>query len=65
MILHERAVRLLSQDGEKIEEDKIQFLRVLVGPSSFENVSGGTTNVQFFYRLSCRKIIIIYLEKQS
>lgn len=34
--------------GDILEEDVVQFWGVPVGSSSFENVSGGTTNVQNF-----------------
>ncbi|TWT03607.1 hypothetical protein [Planomicrobium sp. CPCC 101079] len=34
--------------GEILEEDTVRFWGVPVGPSSFENVSGGATNVQVF-----------------
>ncbi|MBC6976238.1 MULTISPECIES: hypothetical protein [unclassified Bacillus (in: firmicutes)] len=42
-------IAMLKSAGENVfEKDTIQFWGVPVGPSSFENVSGGTTNVQFF-----------------
>lgn len=41
-------VLMYKTTGDILEEDVIQFWGVPVGASSFENVSGGTTNVQNF-----------------
>lgn len=35
--------------GDILEEDRVQFWGIPVGVTSFENVSGGTTNVQLFF----------------
>jgi len=41
-------VLMYKSTGEILEEDSVQFWGVPLGASSFENVSGGTTNVQNF-----------------
>ncbi|MEH7495185.1 hypothetical protein [Neobacillus niacini] len=41
-------VILYKSTGDILEEDYVQFWGVPVGPYSFENVSGGSTNVQVF-----------------
>ncbi|MRH41110.1 hypothetical protein GH741_00290 [Aquibacillus halophilus] len=41
-------VILYKTTGDILEEDYVHFWGVPVGPSYFENVSGGTTNVQVF-----------------
>lgn len=42
--------------GDILEEDNVQFWGVPVGGSSFENVSGGSTNVQNFLGSHIEKI---------
>lgn len=41
-------VLLFKTSGDILEEDRVQFWGAPIGPSYFENVSGGTTNVQVF-----------------
>lgn len=41
-------VLLFKKSGDILEDDEVQFWGAPLGPSSFENVSGGTTNVQVF-----------------
>jgi len=41
-------VVLFKSSGDILEEDQVQFWGAPIGGSSFENVSGGTTNVQVF-----------------
>lgn len=41
-------VILFKTSGDILEEDRVQFWGAPIGPSYFENVSGGTTNVQVF-----------------
>ncbi|WP_394679052.1 hypothetical protein [uncultured Exiguobacterium sp.] len=41
-------VLLFKGSGDILEEDEVRFWGAPLGPSSFENVSGGTTNVQVF-----------------
>lgn len=41
-------VLLFKPANDIFEKDNVRFWGVPVGPSSFDNVSGGTTNVQFF-----------------
>jgi hypothetical protein len=38
------------------EDDQVKFWGVPVGPSSFDNVSGGTTNTQFFVGADLEKL---------
>jgi type III secretory pathway component EscR len=40
-------ILLFKPAGDVFEDDVVRFWGVPVGPSSFDNVSGGTTNVQF------------------
>lgn len=42
--------------GDILEEDYVQFWGLPVGGSSFENVSGGTTNVQNFFGAHIEKV---------
>jgi hypothetical protein len=42
--------------GDILEEDSVQFWGVPVGISSFENVSGGTTNVQVIFGSHIEKV---------
>lgn len=42
--------------GDILEEDNVQFWGLPVGGSSFENVSGGTTNVQNFFGAHIEKV---------
>ncbi|WP_157723861.1 hypothetical protein [Domibacillus aminovorans] len=42
--------------GDILQEDLVRFLRLPVGASSFENVSGGTTNVQNFVGSHIEKV---------
>lgn len=42
--------------GDILEEDRVRFWGVPVGGSSFENVSGGTTNVQNFVGTHIEKV---------
>lgn len=41
-------ILMYKSSGDILEDDNIRFWGVPVGPASFDNVSGGTTNVQFF-----------------
>lgn len=41
-------VLLFKTSGDILEEDRVQFWGAPIGPSYFENISGGTTNVQVF-----------------
>ncbi|WP_051348505.1 hypothetical protein [Peribacillus kribbensis] len=49
-------VLLFKPAGDVFEDDRIRFWGVPAGPSSFKNVSGGTTNVQFFVGSHVEKI---------
>lgn len=49
-------VILYKSTGDILEEDTVRFWGVPVGASSFENVSGGTTNVQNFLGSHIEKI---------
>jgi hypothetical protein len=42
--------------GDILEEDRVQFWGIPVGVSSFENVSGGITNVQVFFGAHIEKV---------
>lgn len=42
--------------GEVLEDDTVRFWGTPVGQSSFENVSGGTTNVQVFFGSHLEKV---------
>lgn len=41
-------VLMFKSTGDILEEDQVRFWGIPAGPSSFSNVSGGTTNVQLF-----------------
>lgn len=49
-------ILLYKTTGDILEEDYVQFWGAPVGPSSFENISGGTTNVQFIMGSHLEKI---------
>lgn len=49
-------ILLYKSTGDILEEDYVQFWGAPVGPSSFENISGGTTNVQFIMASHLEKI---------
>ncbi|WP_071392751.1 hypothetical protein [Bacillus tuaregi] len=49
-------VLLYKTTGDILEEDLVQFWGVPVGASSFENISGGTTNVQNFFGAHIEKL---------
>ena len=49
-------VLMYKSTGDILEEDSVQFWGVPVGASSFENVSGGATNVQNFFGSHIEKI---------
>ena len=49
-------VLLYKSTGDILEEDTVRFWGVPVGSSSFENVSGGATNVQNFYGAHIEKV---------
>ena len=49
-------VFLYKTTGDILEDDVVRFWGVPVGSSSFENVSGGTTNVQNFFGSHIEKI---------
>lgn len=49
-------VLLYKSTGDILEEDRVRFWGVPVGASSFENVSGGTTNIQNFLGSHIEKV---------
>ena len=49
-------VFLYKTTGDILEDNVVRFWGVPVGSSSFENVSGGTTNVQNFFGSHIEKI---------
>jgi hypothetical protein len=49
-------VLMYKSTGDILEGDRVRFWGVPVGPSSFENVSGGTTNVQNFFGAHIEKV---------
>jgi hypothetical protein len=50
-------VLLYKSTGDILEDDYVQFWGVPVGPYSFENVSGGSTNVQVFMGSHIEKVM--------
>ncbi|WP_462410632.1 hypothetical protein [Neobacillus sp. Marseille-QA0830] len=49
-------VIMYNSTGDLLEEDQARFWGLPLGASSFENVSGGTTNVQVFFGSAIEKV---------
>ncbi|ETI67049.1 hypothetical protein [Neobacillus vireti] len=49
-------ILMYKSTGDILEEDRVRFWGLPLGGSSFENVSGGSTNVQVFFGATVEKV---------